>query len=121
MPDAPAEILKSFATRLEQRASYLMDNRSSLGLSELTAEKASLKNRRVEISKYLNGKQLQRFNQNMDEVEDILDGLIRRIKTNRDAGRDFTSEVRNLAKYLRAASSLIWAFPALLISILPSQ
>jgi tetratricopeptide (TPR) repeat protein len=101
------ETLHTFATHLERWAYYLMDNRASLGAPELHRAKNILKNMRIEISKYLNDRQLQRFNESMDEAEDILDNLIRRTNTKRDESKEFTMEVRTLAKYLRAASSLI--------------
>jgi tetratricopeptide (TPR) repeat protein len=101
------ETLHTFATHLERWAYYLMDNRASLGVSELHRAKNILKNMRIEISKYLNGRQLQRFNESMDEAEDILDSLIRRTNTKIDESKEFTIAVRTLAKYLRAASSVI--------------
>lgn len=120
MSEVPAEI-SSCAAELGQRADYLMDRRAYLTLGELEAEKTKLRNLRLQASQHLTGKQLARFNVNMDEVEDLLESLIRRINTERDIGKAFTSEARNLVEQIRAAASLLWTFSPMLISVLHPQ
>jgi hypothetical protein len=118
MSEVPVGI-SSCATELGQRADYLMNRRAYLTLGELEAEKTKLRNLRLQASQYLSGKQLASFNANMEEVEDMLDGLIMSHDIfYQDAGKSFATGVRKLSNQIRAAASLLWAFSPMLISVL---
>ncbi|MBV6439422.1 MAG: hypothetical protein DYG98_17235 [Haliscomenobacteraceae bacterium CHB4] len=117
MPDASTKILQECASELNEIAAYLMQNRAILDLGHLRTKQSQLFNLRVKVSMHLSVKQQERFNANMDEAEDILDGLIRQITFQNHTGKNFTSDVRELCRFLQAAASLIWSLVALLISI----
>lgn len=119
MPDAPTKILQECASELNDIAAYLMQNRGVLDLSDLSEKKSQLHNLRTKVSIHLSAKQQQRFNANMDEAEDIMDGLIRQIMFQNHTGRNFTSDVRELCGFLRAAASLVWSLVALIMTINP--
>lgn len=117
MAKTSTKILEQCASELENTAKYLMKNRDVLDIADLMAEKAKLSDLRTTISSHLSGKQQPKFDANMDQVEDILDGLIRQIKFENQSGTNFTSGVRELSGFLRAAASLIWSLTTLFFSI----
>lgn len=121
--DVPAkELLSRYATALGQRADYLMGRRAYLTILELENEKANLRNLRLQTSQHLSGKHLARFSANMDEVEDMLDGLIMSLDNSyQDAGKAFNTGVRTLSNQLRATASLLRTFSPILISVLSSH
>lgn len=118
MPNTPTKTLDLFAEELKGIADHLMENRSYLNMGDLNNAKLRLGSLRISISVQLSIKQQGNFNANMEEVEDLIDSLIRRIEFDDHTGPNFTKDVRNLHKFLYAAASLL-SLTAILFSLHP--
>jgi hypothetical protein len=120
MSKSPSKTLDGFASELKGIADYLMDNRAYLTMKDLKKVSVGLKSLKTSVSGKLSVKQKQNFNSNIDEVEDLLDALMRQIQFDQHTGPNFTKAVRSASHYLYAAAALL-SISAIIFSMHPPQ
>lgn len=116
MPTTPSKTLAQLASELQSIGDELMAQRTyidGIGLQEMRYKLFALRN---QISMQLSGKKLNNFQANMDEVEDLLDGLIRQVQFNNHTSSNFTKDVRQVRNFIHSAATFL-TITALLLSI----